>query len=165
MNTNNANAIHGENFEKKSANSVPAKYPISGMPPWNTPKSTAISTALGEKRAQCCSPGRTTQLVASPFETETAKQSIAKPIAISMIERISTEECTNYDLRMNTKTTKTTSLEVSSFCFVACSSFALGDIAEFILAELAADGRDTVGEDMCLKMVVLMKHNTRGKVR
>ena len=100
MNTNNANAIHGENFEKKSANSVPAKYPISGMPPWTTPKSTAISTALGEKRAQCCSPGRTTQLVASPFETETAKQSIAKPIAISMIERISTEECTNYDLRI-----------------------------------------------------------------
>ena len=103
MNTNNANAIHGENFEKKSANSVPAKYPISGMPPWNTPKSTAISSAFGEKRAQCCSPGRTTQLVASPFETETAKQSIAKPIAISMIERISTEKCTNYDLRMNTK--------------------------------------------------------------
>ena len=55
--------------------------------------------------------------------------------------------------------------DVSSFCFVASGSFALGDIAEFVLAELAADGRDTVGEDMCLKMVVLMKHNTRGKVR
>ena len=55
--------------------------------------------------------------------------------------------------------------DVLSFGFVAGGGFALGDIAEFVLAELAADGRDTVGEDMCLKMVVLMKHNPRGKVR
>ena len=55
--------------------------------------------------------------------------------------------------------------DVSSFGFVAGGGFALGDIAEFVLAELAADGRDTVGKDMCLKMVVLMKHNPRGKVR
>ena len=55
--------------------------------------------------------------------------------------------------------------DVLSFCFVAGSGFALGDIAEFVLAELAADGRDTVGEDMRLKMVVLVKYNPRGKVR
>lgn len=55
--------------------------------------------------------------------------------------------------------------DVSSFGFVACSSFALGDIAEFVLAELAADGRNTVGKDMRLKMVVFVKHNPRGKVR
>ena len=60
---------------------------------------------------------------------------------------------------------QTTPQDVSTFCFVASGSFALGDIAEFILAELATDGRDTVGKDMCLKMVVLVKHNPRGKVR
>ena len=93
-----------------------------------------------------------------------------------MIERISTEECTNYDLRITHEYENYVNYEkykkyennlkdVLSFCFIACGGFALGDIAEFVLAELAADGRDTVGEDMCLKMVVLMKHNPRGKVR
>ena len=33
INTSKPKAIQGENFEKKSAKIVPAKYPISGMPP------------------------------------------------------------------------------------------------------------------------------------
>ena len=90
-----------------------------------------------------------------------------------MIERISTEECTNYDLRItheyenyeNYEKYENNLKDVSSFGFVACSSFALGDIAEFVLAELAADGRNTVGKDMRLKMVVFVKHNPRGKIR
>lgn len=82
-----------------------------------------------------------------------------------MYELRFTNEYENYVNYENYEKYENNLKDVSSFGFVASGGFALGDIAEFVLAELAADGRDTVGEDMCLKMVVLVKYDTRGKVR
>lgn len=70
-----------------------------------------------------------------------------------------------YENYVKNENNANTPQEALSFRLVARSGFALRDIAEFVLAELATDGRDTVGEDMRFKVVVFVQDNTRGKIR